>query len=339
MEFLKIDGAHGEGGGQIVRTATALSCITKRPIIIENIRKNRKTPGLKAQHVAAIKILQKICKARTEGVNLNSTEMRFIPGDAQSCNLKEDIGTAGSICLILLSVIPAMAVLGKYELKITGGTDVPWSPTFDYLLNVVRDAFCRMGVQFSAKLNKRGYYPRGSGEVVVNVSSQKIVPVNLVSRKTNQIKIKCSYSKVPERVIRSQVSRIARELTERRYIVKHQIRREAALDCGASILAHTNDADSVLGTDALFNAKTGGFELRLDKVTENRWGVDENLADMIVLPASIASGMSVFRVPRITKHLETNLFVASKISGCRYGIGKINGGFEVRVEGASHPGI
>lgn len=339
MEFLKIDGAHGEGGGQIVRTATALSCITKRPIIIENIRKNRRAPGLKAQHVAAIKILQKICNARMEGVNLNSTEMRFIPSDIQSCKLKEDIGTAGSICLILLSVIPAMAVLGKSELRITGGTDVPWSPTFDYMLNVVRDVFCRMGMQFSAKLNKRGYYPRGRGEVVVNVSSQKIVPVRLISRETNLIEIKCSYSKISEEIIKGEVSRIAKKLEESRYIVKHQIRREVALDSGASILAHINNGDSVLGADALFDTKTGSFELKLGKITENRLGVDENLADMIVLPASIASGMSVFWVPRITKHLETNLFVASKISGCRYGIGKMSGGFEVRIEGVSHPGV
>ena len=118
MKFLKINGAYGEGGGQIVRTATALSCIMKKPIIIEDIRRNRKSPGLKAQHITAIKILQKICNAKVKGANLDSTVLSFIPGNIQGCRLEEDVGTAGSISLILQAVIPAMTASGKeFELK------------------------------------------------------------------------------------------------------------------------------------------------------------------------------------------------------------------------------
>ena len=79
MDFLKINGEFGEGGGQIIRTAITLSCITKRPIIIENIRKNRKIPGLRPQHLTAIKILQKICDADVEGAKIGSTSLKFVP--------------------------------------------------------------------------------------------------------------------------------------------------------------------------------------------------------------------------------------------------------------------
>ena len=129
MEPLRINGAHGEGGGQIVRTSIALSCITKRPIIIENIRKNRRVPGLKAQHITTIKILQRICGAEVRGAVLDSPELRFIPRDMRGGMIEEDVGTAGSTCLILQAVIPALILSGeKCELRITGGTDVPMGP-------------------------------------------------------------------------------------------------------------------------------------------------------------------------------------------------------------------
>ena len=336
---LRINGAHGEGGGQIVRTATALSCITKRPIIIENIRKNRKVPGLKAQHITAIKILQRICGAEVRGAVLDSQELRFIPGDMRGCKMEEDIGTAGSTCLILQAVIPALILSGeKCELEITGGTDVPWSPTSDYMKYVVREAFGRMGLGFSLEIGKRGYYPRGGGNVILNTRPQKIVPVRLVEKKTGLVKIRCTYSKIPKKAINAEIKKITDEL-EKHHAVESHVREEDADNSGAAVLVHASDTNSVVGTDGLFDKKTGRFGAELDRVVGNRLGVDENLADMLVLPASMASGMSVFCVPSITKHLETNLFVASKISGCRYGIGRINGGFEVRIEGRSDAGI
>ena len=81
------------------------------------------------------------------------------------------------------------------------------------------------------------------------------------------------------------------------------------------------------------------FDLSLDEFIQNKFSVDENLADMIVVPASLANGMTVFQVKKISKHLETNLFIASKITGCKYGIGKLVDGYEVRIEGISYSGI
>ena len=141
MDFLKINGSHGEGGGQIIRSAITLSCITKKPIHIENIRKNRKVSGLKPQHLTAISILQKIANAKVVGAEIGSTELKFIPGDIKDLDLKADIGTAGSIPLILQVLIPVVAVSQKkLDLEIKGGTDVLWSPSIDYTQYVLREA-------------------------------------------------------------------------------------------------------------------------------------------------------------------------------------------------------
>ena len=142
MDFLKINGGHGEGGGQIIRSAITLSCITKKPIHIENIRKNRKISGLRPQHLTAITILQKIANAKTIGAKIGSTELKFIPGEIENLELIEDIGTAGSISLILQVLIPVVSIAKKQlNLKIKGGTDVLWSPTIDYTQRVLKEAY------------------------------------------------------------------------------------------------------------------------------------------------------------------------------------------------------
>ena len=340
MEFLKINGEFGEGGGQIVRTALTLSCITKQPIIIDNIRKNRKNGGLKPQHLTAINILQKICNAKVEGASIGSTSLKFVPGEIKESNLEEDVGTAGSISLILQVLIPVSAICQKrLELTIKGGTDVLWSPTMDYTQHVLREVYRRLGIDFAIKLIRRGYYPKGGGKVKVKVFPSKIKPVSLTERKTRHVKLLCSFSKLPKEMIHEKTEKIKSKLMERKFVVEDTIKEEEAVDSGSSLMICTIDDDSIVGVDCIYDKKTGEFDLDLNRIAKNNLGVDENLADMLVLPASLASGMTVFRVPKITKHLETNLFVVSKITGCRYGVGKLPNGYEVRVEGTSHPCI
>ena len=339
MDFIKIDGEFGEGGGQIIRTAITLSCITKQPIIIENIRKNRKIPGLKAQHITAIKILQKICDAKVEGAKMGSTNLKFIPGDVKSCNLIEDIGTAGSISLVLQVLIPVAVCQKKLNLIIKGGTDTLWSPTIDYTQYVLREAYSRMGINFSIKLIKRGYYPKGGGEVNLDVLPSNVKSISLNQRKTKNIKLICSFSNLPNELIKKLVEEIRKKLTEKKFIVETQINEENAIDSGASLLIFSDDEESIIGIDSIFDKKTERFNLDLESFTENNLGVDERLADMLVLPASLTNEMTIFRVNNISKHLETNLYVTSKITGCKYGVGKLSDGFEIRIEGISNTSI
>ncbi|MFB5623418.1 MAG: RNA 3'-terminal phosphate cyclase [Nitrosopumilus sp.] len=339
MDFLKINGAHGEGGGQIIRSAIALSCITKQAIHLENIRKNRKIPGLKQQHLTAITLLQKIANAKVVGANLGSTELKFIPGSIEDLDLEADVGTAGSIPLILQVLIPVVAVSRKkLNLKIKGGTDVLWSPTIDYTQHVLREAYSRMGIKFSFELCKRGYYPKGGGKINLQINPSNVNSIIFSKRKTNNIKLICSFSKLPREEIESKVNEIVKKLDVANFIVDVEIKSEKALDSGASLLIYSVDDNSIIGLDGLYNKKKHNFELDLDKFIES-YSIDDNLADMIVVPASLGNGKTIFQVKEITKHLETNLFVTSKITGCKYGIGKTSYGYEVIIEGISNSSI
>ena len=339
MDFLKINGGHGEGGGQIIRSAITLSCITKKPIHIENIRKNRKKSGLRPQHLTAIAILQKITNAKTTGAKIGSTELKFIPGKIENFNLIEDIGTAGSISLILHVLIPVVAISKKQlDLRIKGGTDVLWSPTIDYTQHVLKEAYSRMGINFSFKLIRRGYYPKGNGEIQLKIFPSEIRSIKFSERKTKHVKLICSFSKLPRDKIEHEINQIAKKLTDMSYTVNIEIKSEDATDSGATLLIYSIDDHSIVGIDALYNNKTCKFGLNIDDFVKN-YTIDDNLADMLVVPASLCNKRIIFPVNKITKHLETNLFVTSKITGCKYGIGKTDDGFEVIIEGISYSSI
>ena len=237
MDFLEINGGFGEGGGQIIRSAISLSCITKQPIHLENIRKNRKIPGLRPQHLTTIKILQKITNAKVIGAEIGSVDLKFIPNNIESLELIEDVGTAGSISLILQVLIPIVAISQKkLNLTIKGGTDVLWSPSIDYTQHILREAYSRMGIKFSVKLSKRGYYPKGNGEINLQVYPSLIKSVSFTKRKTNSVKLICTFSKLSIKKIKKQIDEIKEKLTKENFIVETEIRNQEAIDSGASLL-------------------------------------------------------------------------------------------------------
>jgi len=342
MSVLKIDGGYGEGGGQIIRTAITLSCITKTPIEINNIRKKRKVSGLRAQHLTSIKLLSKICNAEVEGLKIGSTSIKFVPKNVESCSLDANVGTAGSISLILQVLIPAVSIVRKsLKLSLVGGTDVSWSPTSNYTKHVLSEAYSRFGINFSMNIRKRGYYPRGGGMVDIEVfPSKKITPIHLFQRKTNKVKLICSFSKISKDRIRDVVTKTKEQLEKRGFVVNSELEEENAIDKGSSMLLFSIDSNSIIGSDGLLDHKTGNFtENTVNDFMACNMGVDNHLADMLVLPSSLSKEISVFRVQKITKHLETNLYVTSKITGCKYGIERLDDGYEVRIVGNSYSSI
>ena len=131
---------------------------------------------------------------------------------------------------------------------------------------------------------------------------------------------------------------IKEKISKANFNVEIEIKEEEALDSGASLLIYSIDKNSIIGIDGLFDNKKQNFDLDFEKFN-NSLGVDENLADMLVVPASLGINKTVFQVKEITEHLETNLFVTSKITGCKYGIGKTSEGFEVIIQGVSNSSI
>lgn len=342
MEPLKIDGSYGEGGGQIIRTAVTLSSITGIPVEIENIRKGRDVSGLRPQHITGTKILAKICNAKVDGLHVGSTTLRFFPSKINDATLSENVGTAGSIPLILQVLIPAVSISKKnLKLSIMGGTDVMWSPTSNYTKFVLKEAYSRMGINFSIDIKKRGYYPRGGGLVDVQVlPNEKIKSISLLKRTTKKVMILCSYSMISKESIENEVSETKKVLESNGLSCDYEIKEESALDKGCSLLAFAHDDSSIIGSDAIYNKDVKGIgHIVATRFLESNLGVDNFLSDMLVIPLALTSETSVFRVNKITRHLETNLFVTSKITNCKYGIGKLNDGFEVRIKGNSDAGM
>lgn len=167
--MIELDGTLGEGGGQIVRTALALSALTQQPFRVTNIRRGRKDAGLKMQHLHAVKALQKLTDAQASGAELGSTELTFIPKPLKAKSLSVDIETAGSITLFLQAVLlPCCFADKQMKIEVKGGTDVAWAMPIDYFREVVVPQLRRFA-DINVTTEKRGYYPAGNGTVTVRI--------------------------------------------------------------------------------------------------------------------------------------------------------------------------
>lgn len=168
--MLTIDGAFGEGGGQILRSSLALSMVTGEPVRIERIRARRRQPGLRQQHLTALHAAVEVCHARVEGAALGSTEVTFRPGPVTPGEYRFAVGTAGSCTLVLQTVLPALMIApGPSRLALEGGTHNPLAPPFDFLARAFLPLVNRMGPQVSASLDRPGFFPAGGGKVTVAV--------------------------------------------------------------------------------------------------------------------------------------------------------------------------
>lgn len=67
--MIALDGAQGEGGGQILRSALSLSMITGQPFTITGIRAGRAKPGLLRQHLTAVKAAAEIVGQRWKALS------------------------------------------------------------------------------------------------------------------------------------------------------------------------------------------------------------------------------------------------------------------------------
>jgi RNA 3'-terminal phosphate cyclase (ATP) len=167
---VKIDGSKGEGGGQIVRSALALSMVTGQPCEIVNIRAGRPKPGLMRQHLAAVRAAAEVCQADVQGASLGSTRLVFRPGAVAAGQYDFRIGTAGSTTLVLQTVLPALIVAsGPTTLTLEGGTHNPLAPPFDFLVRTFLPQVARVGPRVTAELERHGFYPVGGGRMRVMV--------------------------------------------------------------------------------------------------------------------------------------------------------------------------
>ena len=327
--MLEIDGSVGEGGGQIIRTAIALAAITGKEVEIKNIRANRPNPGLSAQHLSAVKAVEKLSGGYIEGLALRSTRLQFTPGELKGFEGEIDIGTAGSITLLLQCLVP-VALFADIETKvrITGGTDVNWSPPIDFYTHVYLPALQEMGCAVHIDLKRRGYYPKGGGLVDVNVRPVQHVNGLVLTKREQAGVIKgVSHScGLPAHVAERQAKAAKRILKEAGYDteLKTEIEKEGKRTTGSGItLWCGNNSGSALGERGK-RAEIVGNEAARNIITEleSAATVDVHLADQLIPYIALAKDKSEIRVREMTKHLETNMYITQQFLDVAFEIEK-----------------
>jgi len=327
--MLEIDGSVGEGGGQIIRTAIALAAITGKEVEITNIRANRPKPGLSAQHLHAVKAVERLSGGKTEGLELRSTRLQFTPGELKGFEGDIDIGTAGSITLLLQSLIPvALFADTETKVRITGGTDVNWSPPIDFYTHVFLPALQEMGCEVHLDVKRRGYYPKGGGLVDVSVCPvEHINGFALQNRGHDGIVHGISHSSgLPAHVAERQAKAAKKILDNAGYNteLKKEIEDGSKRTTGSVITLWCGyKSGSALGERGK-RAEFVGEEAAKSIITEleSTATVDVHLADQLVPYIALSKDKSEMKVREITKHLETNMYITQKFFDVAFEIEK-----------------
>jgi len=326
-----IDGSYGEGGGQILRTSISLAALTMKPVRISKIRAGRPKPGLKRQHLSGIELTGELVDASIEGLEVGSTEVSFTPNQRQSGSFSIDVGTAGSISLILQAVLPPAVLAPKpITFQIRGGTDVKWSPPVDYLRNVFVPVVHQLGSIVEIEQKKRGHYPRGGGEVLCRVTPVKeLHSLNLID--FGELKAVGGIShcvRLPAHVAERQASS-AKEVIRKKLGFEASIVTESYsknedhhLGPGSGIVLWAEDKNGTrIGADRLGErgerAEIVGEKAAEHLVHEVSRGraIDSHLADMIVPYLAVAKGESRIGISEVTSHLITNLWTIEQMLG------------------------
>lgn len=325
--MLEIDGSHGEGGGQLLRMAVALSAIRSIPIRVVGIRAGRPSPGLAAQHVAALRAVAALCNGQVEGLELGSQEIVFRPGPIIAGRHAFDVGTAGSATLVLQACLPvAFAASGPVVLRIVGGTDVRWSPPVDYFARVFLVHLRSVGGQVALEVFRRGYYPRGGGVVEATIEPTRgWTPVSLSERGTvRRVRGIAHVSNLPEHIPKRMKHAATRRLhgfsdikiEERVYT------GDSAIGQGGGLVLWAEADATVLGVTSLAergkSSERVGEEAAVALRAEIESGatLDVHASDQLLVYLAQARRTSRFLVREVTGHLAAMTWLVPQFLPC-----------------------
>ena len=301
----------------MVRTAVGLACALGNSVFIHDIRKGRSKPGLRAQHLAGIELAAEMCDAEVSGLEIGSTEIGFRPRSNVGGRFQVDVGTAGSVSLVLQTcLIPALKAKGATELLIRGGTDVPWSPPIDYIRMVMLPLLRSMGADVDISVSQRGFYPEGGGEITASISPGGLMGVDLSSRGgLAGIDGSIACRNLPSHVVDRARDAAAKGLNCDRSAV-FSVDSARGPSTGLSLVLAARFENSVIGSSCL-----GGKGLPAERVGEiaaqglheemdGGAALDSYSADQIIPFMFLAEGASRFTASELTLHAKTNLHVA-----------------------------
>lgn len=317
--MIEIDGAMGEGGGQVLRSSLALSILTQTPMRIRRIRAGRERPGLMRQHLTAVLAAQAICCAEVQGAELKSTELEFCPGPVAPGDYHFAIGTAGSTMLVLQTVLPVLMVADRpSSVNVEGGTHNPGAPTADFLTEAWLPRMRAMGAKVDLKVIRRGFFPSGGGLVrAVIEPALEFKPLDWLER-GSPISMEAS----------ALVANLSRSIAERELVAMQALlgwqssafRVEALTDRGGPGNVMSIALRSEGGTEWLTSIGERGKhaeklagELAAEALAyiAGDWPIGEHLADQLILPLAVAGGGS-FRTGPLSLHAKTNAAVVER---------------------------
>ncbi|RLF39574.1 MAG: RNA 3'-phosphate cyclase [Thermoplasmata archaeon] len=338
--MITIDGSYGEGGGQILRTAVALSAVTGKSVEVTNIRANRPNPGIKPQHYTSIKIIKELCNASIEGLEIGSNRIVFRPGKLKGGRYRFDVGTAGSIVLVYQAcLLAAVQTTQPITLHLKGGTDVKWSPSWDYFEFVFLPLLRKMGVQVDAKLLHRGYYPKGGGEAEISIKSIENLRSIRLDKTLDCRKVEgiIHIANLPEHIATRMKHAALKVFINKNIESNIQIVRDSSLSPGTGITLWTKCDGIHLGKTGLGERGVSAEEIgrrTAEGLIEELYlhaTVDINLFDQLIPYMALAKDESICFVKEISKHAETCIWLVSHFLDKKFEIEKKDEIYKVRA--------
>ncbi|KZT44174.1 RNA 3'-terminal phosphate cyclase [Sistotremastrum suecicum HHB10207 ss-3] len=342
----ELDGSILEGGGQLLRNATALAALTNRSIRVSKIRAGRRPPGLKPQHVAGSKLVAQICLARLDGADKGSDELTFSPQNIRLGNYSADPGTAGSTTLLFQVSLPTLLFSTSpiptiSTLKLRGGTNAVQAPQIDYTENVflpfLRQHF---GILVELDIRKRGYWPKGGGEIRLSITSRQdpLPSFQLLERgEVTKIRGRSFAAGLPAALARTMAETARNHLIEagidesKIEITALREKEGTAVGSGSGIVLWAETENGcILGGSALGQkGKTPeavGSEAADELVRNLSHGgcVDEYLQDQIIIFMALADGVSQILVGPLTLHTKTAIWVAEQLTEARFQVEEVD---------------
>lgn len=315
----EIDGSHGEGGGQLLRTACALAAITGDAVRLVNVRARRDPPGLAPQHLTAVKAVGALCGAEVDGLELRSREIVFRPGRVRGGEFHFDVGTAGCLTLVLQALLPvAITAPAPLRIRLIGGTDIRGAPPLDYFRYVLLPLLARMGVDVDLTLIRRGYYPRGGGEIMVSIQPGRLHALRAehaeaIARIEGRIHVSNLPAHIASRMQEAAV-RLLGDIAPAR-IEQQLLSGEQAIGPGGAIVLWACGASRLLG-----GAEVAQRGVPAERIAENAAGrlrddiaagatLDIHASDQILIYAALARAPSCFLARELTSHAQTALWL------------------------------
>jgi RNA 3'-terminal phosphate cyclase (ATP) len=325
--MIEIAGDTGEGGGQIARMAVALAAVTGRPLRLTRIRARRAKPGLAPQHLTALRAVAHLAGGDIEGLALGATEVVFHPGALRGGHFEFDVGTAGSITLLVQALLPVMtAAHAPVTVRLIGGTDVRMAPPLDYLRHVLLPLLARFGVVATLDLERRGYYPRGGGAVRLSVSPCVLRPAGqIVAGELRSVRAYVHTAGLPAHVAQRMLASATHSLGPRAPAVDAVMDDAAvAFGAGGAIVLVSDRGSSVLGAGRVaergVRAETVGEAVGAELKRDLELGValDHHAADQLIVWLALAGGESSFTTAEATTHATTAMWLAEQFLPVRF---------------------